>query len=48
LSVVVIASPIGGWGASFTVPVDIALRIRLDDALTDEHLAQRITQQTNF
>ena len=34
LLVAVIASPIGGWGASFTVPADIALRIRLDDTLT--------------
>ena len=34
LLVTVIASPIEGWGASFTVPADTALRIRLDDTLT--------------
>ncbi len=34
LLVAVIASPIGGWAASFTVPADLALRIRLDDTLT--------------
>ena len=34
LLVTVIASPIGCWGASITVPSDTALRIRLDDTLT--------------
>jgi hypothetical protein len=34
LLVVVIASPIAGWSRSFTVPADVALRIRLNDTLT--------------
>jgi hypothetical protein len=34
LLVAVIASPIAGRSLSFTVPTDVALRIRLDDTLT--------------
>src|ERR1700744_5596682 len=34
LLVAVIASPIAGWSLTFTVPADVALRIRLDDTLT--------------
>jgi hypothetical protein len=30
----VVACPITGWGVGFTVPVDVALRVRLDDTLT--------------
>ena len=32
--VAVIATPIAGWSLSFTLPADVALRIRLDDTLT--------------
>src|ERR1700722_1177188 len=34
LLVAVIASPMAGWSITFTVPADVALRIRLDDTLT--------------
>jgi hypothetical protein len=34
LLVAVIATPIAGWSLSFTLPADVALRIRLDDTLT--------------
>ena len=34
LLVAFIASPISGWSLSFTLPTDVALRIRLDDTLT--------------
>jgi hypothetical protein len=34
LLVVVIASPVAGTSLTFTVPADVALRIRLDDTLT--------------
>src|SRR3984885_8835730 len=34
LLVAVIASPMAGWSVTFTVPADVALRIRLDDTLT--------------
>jgi hypothetical protein len=34
LLVIVFATPIAGWSLSFTLPADVALRIRLDDTLT--------------
>lgn len=34
LLIALIASPIAGWSSSFTVPADVALRVRLDDTLT--------------
>jgi hypothetical protein len=34
LLVVVTAGPIAGWSLIFTLPADVALRIRLDDTLT--------------
>jgi hypothetical protein len=34
LFVAVIATPVAAWSVSFTVPADVALRIRLDDTLT--------------
>ena len=34
LLVAVVATPIAGWSLSFTLPADVALRIRLDDTLT--------------
>jgi hypothetical protein len=34
LLVAVVAAPIAGWSLSFTLPSDVALRIRLDDTLT--------------
>jgi hypothetical protein len=34
LLVAVVTSPVGGWSLGFTVPADVALRIRLDDTLT--------------
>ena len=34
LLVAVVAAPIAGWSLIFTLPADVALRIRLDDTLT--------------